>query len=477
MQIVILTGGVDARRFLRYLGPYQIAWWMRENGYSAQVLDFLFFLSKENRLNLLKKFITQETKVVTFAPFAYLDWNHDSALAPLLNVLHEVSTEFPWVKISIGGQFSTNFLDKKVYTKLKFKVDAVFQGAGEHSYLEYCDYIFKKSDKHPPFKFINNHKVIEPTKEYDVQNCKMKFSKQDFIIHGEALPIEFARGCIFKCAFCQYPHLGKDKDDFNRRMENIRDTFIHNYENFGTTNYYIADDTINSHRQRTKDLNEIAKTLPFKLNYVGYVRLDLIDIWPEQQEILPESGLISCHFGIESLDPYSCKQIGKGWGAKNHKTWIPKISEMWKDSVSIRCSLIAGLGKETEKDWDDTIKWFKECSGVHDWFYNILVLRKDTNLSLFEKHPEKYGYKFDGGGNWYTDTMSFQRVKEWHLNKFYSHISSRYVTTWDYLGLRNLGYTEEHLKTNSFSKLSNVLVTSQPARDFAYRYYQLAMAY
>ncbi len=476
MQIVILTGGTDNRRFLRYLGPYQIAWWMREQGYSVQVLDFLFFLSEENRSNLLKKFITSETKVVTFAPFAYLDWHHEGTLAPILGLFNEIKNNFPWVKISVGGQFATNFIKKKVHTRLNFKVDAVFQGAGEHSYLEYCNYIFKKSDKYPAFNLIDNQKVINPSTEYDVQNCKMRFSTQDFILPGEALPIELSRGCIFKCAFCQYPNLGKDKDDFNRSMENIRNTMLHNYENFGTTEYYIADDTINSHRQRTKDLHEMAKTLPFKLNYIGYVRLDLLDIWPEQQEILPESGLVSCHFGIESLDPVSCKQIGKGWGAKNHKIWIPKIADMWEDSVSIRCSLIAGLGKETEKDWNETMEWFKTTK-VKDWFYNLLVLRKEINLSLFEQEPEKYGYKFDGRGNWYTDTMSYYRAKEWQTMNYYKNLSLRYATTWDYIGLRNLGFEKEFINQEKFGTLIKLVSGKRQARDFAHKYYTLAMSY
>lgn len=476
MEIVVLTGGTDNRRFLRYLGPYQIAWWMRENGFSVQVLDFLFFMPKDKRVHLLKKYITQETKVVTIAPFAYLDWHHDSALAPLINLFEEVKYNFPWVKVSVGGQFALNFVRKGVYKKLSYKVDAVFQGAGEHSYLDYCNYVFGKSTAFPKFNFVDNLKVIEPTKEYNIQSCRMRFSKQDFIMPGESLPLELSRGCIFKCAFCQYPDLGKDKDDFNRNMDYVRETLIHNYENFGTTEYYIADDTLNSHRQRTKDLYEISKTLPFKLNFIGYVRLDLLDIWPEQQEILPEAGLVSCHFGVESLDPVSCKQIGKGWGAKNHRIWIPKIAEMWKDTVSIRCSLIAGLGKETEKDWSETSEWFK-TTGVKDWFYNLLVLRKEINLSLFEKNPEKYGYQFDSRGNWYTDTMTYYRAKAWQVQNYSSNLHLRYATTWDHAGLRNLGFDKETIRTETFGTLIKKTTSGQLAKAVADRYYEIAINY
>jgi radical SAM superfamily enzyme YgiQ (UPF0313 family) len=175
----------------------------------------------------------------------------------------------------------------------------------------------------------------------------MRFEENDFILPSESLPLELSRGCIFKCKFCQYSNIGKDKDDFNKSMDIVKDTLIYYYEKFGITRYHLSDDTLNSHRERTKAFYEMTKALPFKIEYIGYVRMDLLDIWPEQIDTLPESGLTSCHFGVESLDPYSCKQIGKGWGAKNHKEWLLKLKKYWGNNIIINCSLIAGLGRET----------------------------------------------------------------------------------------------------------------------------------
>ena len=46
----------------------------------------------------------------------------------------------------------------------------------------------------------------------------MRFEKNDFILPGESLPLELSRGCIFKCRFCQYPNIGKDKDDLELEL-------------------------------------------------------------------------------------------------------------------------------------------------------------------------------------------------------------------------------------------------------------------
>jgi radical SAM superfamily enzyme YgiQ (UPF0313 family) len=397
---------------------------------------------------------------------------------PLLQILEEIKSNFPWVKIVIGGVFVRNFLRSKIYKKLSFKLDAIFDGEGENSFLEYCDFVFQKSSKHPAFNLQDDQKVIFPSKQYDIQNCRMRYHERDFIVPDEALPIEFSRGCIFQCKFCQYPNLGKDKDDFNRHVANIKDTIVYNYENFGTTDYYVADDTFNSHRERTIKLHKELTSLPFKINFVGWTRLDLLDIWPEQQEILPEMGLMSCHFGIESLDPYSCKIIGKGWGAKNHKIWIPKIVEKWKDKVSIRCSLIAGLGNETEKDWEATNKWFAD-SGVHFWFFNILDLQPDLQLSLFEKEPEKYGYKFDENGRWYSETSNLMRATNWVADNKILYMKKKYNTCWEYLSLKNVGFDHNLLTTKSIPELikefdiHNIIHT----KNFVKKYYKLAMEY
>jgi radical SAM superfamily enzyme YgiQ (UPF0313 family) len=478
MQVVLLTTGTDNLRFLRYLGPYQISWWIRENGYETQVLDFLMWMTPEERLSLFKKYITSETKIVAFAPFGYLIYKVPGILKPLLDILEEIKQHFPWVKIVIGGVFVRNFLRSKVYNKLSFKVDAVFEGEGEDSFLEYCDYIFQKSSKFPAFKLQDGLKVIFPTKTYNIQNCRMRYHERDFILPGEALPIEFSRGCIFKCKFCQYPNLGKDKDDFNRSVANIVDTIIYNYENFGTTDYYVADDTFNSHRDRTINLHKELTKLPFKINFVGWTRLDLLDIWPEQQDILPEMGLVSCHFGIESLDPYSCKIIGKGWGAKNHKIWIPKMVEKWKDKVSIRCSLIAGLGKEVESDWEETNKWFAD-SGAHFWFFNILDLQEDLRLSLFEQEPEKYGYKFNKTGHWYTDTMTVGRAMNWVVENKTSYMRKKYNTCWEYLSLKNLGFSHETLTKNTIPTLIKDfdIHNIKHINEFVRKYYAAAITY
>ena len=483
-QIVILTFNTDDRRQVRYLGPYQVSWWMAQNGYSTQVLDHLYFMTKEQRVNLYNKYITKETKIIGYAPFSMPASGQLFRLGRQLaaDILDEVTEMFPWVKVVVGGPVA-RWVIQTGGASFKTKIDAVVDSEGEHSFLEYSNYVFKKAP-HPLFTIRGGQKVISSSKKYDIQTCGMRFAKNDFILPGESLPLELSRGCIFKCGFCQYPHIGKDKDDFNKSIECVKDSLISNYELFGTTDYHLADDTLNSHRERTKQFHKMSKELPFKLNYLGYVRMDLIDIWPEQMDILPDSGLTSAHFGVESLDPYSCKIIGKGWGAKNHKLFLEKLVKTWKNDVIINCSLIAGLGTETEKEWQDTHNWFSE-SGVHDWFYQPLYLSKSLGLSEFEKNYEKYGYEFvtvDGKESDYiwhnkNTNINWNDTLEWCNKQRTSTLDITIPSVWNYTALRNLNFSRDEIIKSNYIDLHAIRVSEERTQKFINAYYKMAINY
>lgn len=476
MQIVLLTTNTDPARQVRYLGPYQIAWHLRSAGYSTQVLDFLYFMTKEQRISLFKKFITSETKIVGYAPFAMIESDQQfvSGKNTLFEILLEIKENFPWVKIITGGQWVRDFL-KVGYKAINFKLDAIFKDEGEQSVLDYCNHIFKNSPA-PVFQLgAGGNKIYMPSAPFDIQSCTMKFAINDFVLPGESLPLELSRGCIFKCKFCQYPNIGKDKDDFNKSMDCVKESLISNYELFGTTRYHITDDTLNSHRERTKNFHEMVNKLFFKIEYIGYVRMDLLDIWPEQVDLLPESGLISCHFGIESFDEEACRMIGKGWGAKNNKRFLTYLGEKWKDDVIINCSMIAGLAKETEKEWEASNTWLSE-SKVHDWHFNKLYLSRNLGISEFEKEPEKYGYRFVNN-LWETDYVDEKRAREWCDHNKKNSMSKRLPSVWNFSAVRNLGLEKDFILKSNYLEIKKIRQEQNLTGKMIDAYYTKAMEY
>jgi radical SAM superfamily enzyme YgiQ (UPF0313 family) len=475
MQVVILTTNTVAERQARYLGPYQIAWWVRKNGYTSQVLDFLYFMTPAERLPLYKKFITTETKIVGYSPFSTMGGvSGQKGDIPIWQILEEIKEHFPWVKIVLGGPFTRKYIYGG-WKNISFKVDAIFQNEGESSFLEYCNHIFK-GDPIKPFKLLGNGlKIYDAGPLYDIQTSNMTFEENDFILPGESLPLELSRGCIFKCKFCQFPNIGKDKDDFNRSMDCIRETLITHYEQFGTTRYHITDDTINSHRVRTQAFYEMTKTLPFKLEYLGYLRMDLLDIWPEQVEILPASGLMSCHFGVESFDAEACKIIGKGWGAKNYKPWLTKLGEEWGDDVIITCSFIAGLAKETEVEWEATYQWMLD-SKVHDWVFNVMYIDPYLGASDIDKNYEKYGYRLVNN-QWENDYTNETKAKAWAQANKNASLDKKIPGAWNLSAALNMGFEREFILKSNYKELRELREKHGLMRKMTLAYLTKAMSY
>jgi radical SAM superfamily enzyme YgiQ (UPF0313 family) len=219
----------------------------------------------------------------------------------------------------------------------------------------------------------------------------------------------------------------------------------------------------------------MTKELPFKIEFIGYVRIDLLSIWPEQLEILPESGLSSCHFGIESFDPLSCNMIGKGWGAKNNKKFLKYIGETWGDDVIVNVSMIAGLGKETEKDWEESNDWLTQ-SKVHDWNYNKLYIAPKLGLSEFEKEPEKYGYRFNGA-TWETDFVTEERARDWCENNPKKTRAVRIPSVWNYSALRNIGIERDVILNSNYEKIHKLRKEQNLTDIMINKYYNKAMEY
>ena len=283
---------------------------------------------------------------------------------------------------------------------------------------------------------------------YDFHNDQRVFSTQDAVLYEEALPIELSRGCRFKCKFCSYPLLGrKPSDDYVRGEESIYRELLHNYENFGTTDYYVMCDTFNETNDKVNVWRRAIERTGLPIRWTGYLRLELLEKFPEQINILRDTGIIGSQFGIETFNLAAAKRIGKGLPRDRILRTLEKCRESWGEDAFLYTSLIVGLPHDTP---DTVTEWCEMLlrgeTALSSWMLKDLRIRlydasKDIFSSDFDKNPEKYGFRIHPDGweseHWTSDT-AFQFVKDWEQKFTQAEVNG--YTSWKAMSFKSLGF-------------------------------------
>jgi radical SAM superfamily enzyme YgiQ (UPF0313 family) len=285
-----------------------------------------------------------------------------------------------------GAGVSNNWTDSEQFKNKIHRFNwEKFVGHSEDSLLKYLD---EKVHK----------KYFSPVRQmFDITQAPGVYEPHHFIGPNEVLPMEVGRGCQFKCKFCRYPLLGRKKNTYLRNYDLVEQELRYNYENFGTTRYAMTDDTMNESEEKITALAEIAQRLPFKLEWVGFNRLDLIGSKPHTVELLEASGLRSNFFGIETFNPASSKMIGKAWMGTKGKDFLLQLENRWRGKINSQYGFMVGVGDETEEELYATREWcIDNLSG--SWSFVPLLITSNPSLnefpSTFDLEHNLYGYTF-----------------------------------------------------------------------------------
>jgi len=420
-------------------------------------------MSKDELISYTEKFITGDTICIgASSTFWATDGKKGTSGSNIQEKIQEViltlREKYPHVKFVLGGH-NADFVSTENYKLF----DASIIGDAEDNFLELVNsWRDHKSIFHPVTRggkpFIN----AVSNKMFNIEHCDHKFVDNDCIIDGEPLPIEISRGCIFKCAFCQYPHIGKTKFDYLRNFDLIKEELEYNYSRWGTTNYYILDDTFNDSDFKMQRWHEITSGLPFKINYSSYLRADLLHRNPHHIDLLRDSGLFSCHIGIETFHPEASRLIGKGWCGKEAKSFLPQLKSKWHDII-IRATFILGIPPETIDDFNSTLEWLidnKNCA-IDSWRFHPLFITpgKRTMSSEFDKNFEKYGFTYDSKTSQWN-TPYFDSTSAYNLaNEFNEMEKTLIIDNWSAISYLGLGVTKQELLTLSREKITTNLST------------------
>lgn len=387
----------------KYAGTYKVATELRKHGYETQVIDCFKYIGIKRLKQVLDKFLTKQTLLIGVSNTLMYNYTNrsmwgisDDHFAEFVNYAKSIN---PNIKFVVGGAGVSRVTDWH-------NIDFSILNKGDHAIVALANHL--KNNTPLKYTTIINTKMINGDDYFysqeEFSKSYIKFEHNDIILQDEALPIEIARGCIFKCAYCYFDLIGKAKGDWTKTEETIYQEMLDNYLRFGTTQYMISDELVNESIEKVEMLVRIANKLPFQLQYTAYARVDLIHRYPQMIPLLKQSGAVGLAFGVETFNHSAGKAVGKGMDPNKVKETLTTCKENWKDDVIISSNFIVGLPGETLKDIETTIEYLLDPNCPIDTFeLNLLGIKDDSDGregSKMGSDPDKYGYTLDAEKKW-----------------------------------------------------------------------------
>jgi hypothetical protein len=370
----------------RPLGGHRIAHYLREQGWDIEVVDWANWWSLEQ---LQDFFRSRYNKDVVFAGFGHL-----------YSIWSDTMEQFGWwikknypnVTLISGSSVNPMFTSSCI--------DYYVQGFGEHAIVNLLKYIAGNGPT-PVFEMLGSRKVIPAIEHYPafpMKSLMVKYEDRDFVESDEWLTVELARGCKFKCAFCQFPVLGV-KGDTSRDAVDFEIQLKDAYDRFGVSSYIIADETFNDRTEKITKFANVVEKLNFTPWFSAYIRLDLLAARVRDQEELLRMNVLGHYYGIESMNHKSAQAVGKGMGIAKIKDGLLGVKNYFESNGSklfrANIGLIAGLPYETNDTLKDTLNWMVQNWQGHGFSMHPLGLPAPGQIakqSDMSANLEAYGY-------------------------------------------------------------------------------------
>jgi hypothetical protein len=424
-DVILFSDTPEFATKTRGYGCHRLASHIREHGYSCLVVDFCSAINYNQYKDIIENAVSNTTLLIGFSttwlPYKLpgetpqivdpgrsyqdegekiLDHRYKDSLTSAFTFnrtshwFELIKSINPKTKIMLGGTKIDMYLDQPY-------IDHIMVGYGETMIVDLLDSLSKKSRR--IFNKIIDHDQKARNNVWDFKESKTTYTEYDFVTPNETLSLEVSRGCKFKCSFCSYPLIGeKNILDYLKHEKILKDELLDNYNRWGITQYYLMDDTFNDSSEKLDMLKRVLDSLPFKINFWCYLRLDLLAVHPEQIPMLLDMGLSQCYFGIETFHPKASKSIGKGMSADKRKETLNLCKSVWGDQVHIQAGFIVGLPHEPISSIEDTGRYLKDsaCPIDEAWVFPLSIAADHESTkymykSDIDKNYANYGYHFN----------------------------------------------------------------------------------
>jgi radical SAM superfamily enzyme YgiQ (UPF0313 family) len=412
---VIICGQAVGYSAGRSAGAYIIANVFRQYGITAIVLDRFLSMQPAYRQQLIEKFVDDDTRFICVSSTLMgnkIDGNGvqmsdvDAQLAPWLELCKQRA---PLAVTIVGGSRIT------AKESIGFPYDYAVIGQGERTLLAIVNHELYGDTLISTVNRGTTHYVSDKTYGYDSYNTStyLRFTDDDAVLHNEVLPLEFGRGCVFKCSYCNYPLIGKSFNEFTRSKELLIADFKYNWEKFGINKYVLIDDTCNDSIEKVQIWHDAVKESQVPVEFAGYMRLELFHKYPEMAKLYLDSGLKAAIFGIETFNKEAGVTVGKGFGEKAKDTLLA-LKQVWGEEVAIQGNFIVGLPHDSIEQLDEQFEWLMSTKAVHIAAFHALSITNRSDSILASEYKSYYEVdrinEKSGVVYWRSPVMTFEHA-------------------------------------------------------------------
>jgi hypothetical protein len=378
-----LIFNIESRAISRSLGPYRIAHWLRSKEWDVEVIDHALHWQLEELQQLVKSRVTKDTK---FFGFSFLFSEISDTICTFMIWLKQT---YPHIAIISG---SSGLPSREI------TVDYHVWGFGEFALDHLLMYLFSNGVE-PKYRISNNLKYIDATlyPAYPLKDYSISYEDRDFIQPWEFLGIETARGCRFKCTFCNFTILGV-KEDHSTSSESFEWQLKENWNRWGVKNYVIAEETFNDRPEKITKFAKVVSSLDFDPWFSAFIRLDLLISRKEERHMLKEMGVLGQFYGVESFNAQTSKALRKGMDPEKIKEGLLDLKQFFNDKNKYRgtIALIMGAPNETKESLYSSLNWLIKNwndQAIKSAAMSIPLATEELRQSELSTTYHKYGYR------------------------------------------------------------------------------------
>ena len=315
----------------------------------------------------------------------------------LLDAAHTVEVvrqAAPDAKVILGGPHVHLFPRESLELP---GVDFAMRGEGDYQFLALCDRIGEPDrwDEVGGLTFRRDGEIVEtplapPIADLDAVPFPARHLTDvrrysSVIARRQPVTTMFtSRGCPYRCAFCDRPHLGKK---FRARSAaNVVDE-MEACIGLGIHEFLIYDDTFTVKRQRVLDVCAEIQRRGLDVGWDIRARVDTVD--EEMLEALRAAGCERIHYGVEAGSDEFMKVLRKGITVEQARAAF-RLTR--KAGISTLAYFMIGIPGETE---DDIRQTWRLARQLDPDFVHITILCPFPGTEIYRTALAEGAYETD----------------------------------------------------------------------------------